>query len=350
MIWVEWDTVKQCIVSFGWHYYYRWAYVDTVRRKEWARKRPGLFPLDEEKRPDAEGAPLGLSPVRRLFGYTSGDEHAGDNEGSKCIGQRDYQQLMGRISANAAIEVITPDLIRFLPPTLLKELGLPRPSAVEHYLEQPYYQPPYYPGPRPSDRARLVTYGDAAGYDDPGKLAGRKFYLDREDAHAGEPWKGDTEDNRLSKHSTLAWEASSPGRRFRFTVRFRDLDPAELAAVLVALGPHQFRDVAGGAHPDGYCSKLGYARPLGWGSVRIETKALLLFDPSQDKPTLNTVADPSEWVRGHFERPPMMQTWLDIHRCKHPDAAEYFHEPGEKTYSYHTKLRADHSRARRCVR
>ena len=31
MIWVEWDKQKECIVSLGWHYYYRWAYVDTVR-------------------------------------------------------------------------------------------------------------------------------------------------------------------------------------------------------------------------------------------------------------------------------------------------------------------------------
>ena len=54
-------------------------------------------------------------------------------------------QLMGRLSANAAIEVVAPGDTtekRFLPPTFLKELGMPRPSAVEHYLEQPYYPKP----------------------------------------------------------------------------------------------------------------------------------------------------------------------------------------------------------------
>jgi CRISPR-associated protein (TIGR03986 family) len=339
MIWVEWDTQKQCIVSLGWHYYYRWAYIDTVRKTGWINERRGLFPLGAERAFDDEGAPAGLSAVRRLFGYT------GDDEGSAGIGRDDHAQLMGRLSVNAAIEVVEPGDAteeRFLPPTFLKELGMPRPSAVEHYLEQPHY-----PNQRPSDRAQLVTYGDAAGYDQPGRLAGRKFYLDRKDAYAGEPWKDDSEANRLNDRSTLALEASGPGRRFRFTVRFRDLDPGELAAVLAALCPDQFRAVLGGGHADGYCSKLGYARPLGWGSVRIEAKALLLLDGLSDKPALRPVNDLPGWMRQYFTKTPMLQQWLTIHRHKHPDAADYPRGQDGNIYSYHTKLRAEHSRARR---
>ncbi len=339
MIWVEWDTQKQCIVSLGWHYYYRWAYIDTVRKTGWANERRGLFPLEAERASDDEGAPAGLSAVRRLFGYT------GDNEGSAGIGRDDHAQLMGRLSMNAAIEVVEPGDTtekRFLPPTFLKELGMPRPSAVEHYLEQPYY-----PRQRPSDRAQLVTYGDATGYDQPGRLAGRKFYLDRKDAYTGEPWKDDSEANRLNDRSTLALEASRPGRRFRFTVRFRDLDPVELAAVLAALCPHQFRAVLGGDHADGYCSKLGYARPLGWGSVRIEARTLLLLDGLSDKPALRPVNDLPGWMRQPFTKTPMVQQWLAIHRHKHPDAADYPRGQDGNIYSYHTKLRTDHSRARR---
>ncbi len=339
LIWVEWDTRDQRIVSLGWHYYYRWAYTDTVRKKGWTLERHGLFPLAEERKVDDEGAPQGLSPVRRLFGYT------GDNEGSKGIGKGDHEQLMGRLSVNAAIEVIedgdTADK-RFLPPTFLRELGMPRPSAVEHYLQQPYY-----PHQRPSDQAQLVTYGDAAGYDEPGKLAGRKFYLDRKDAYTGEPWKDDSEANRLNDRSTLALEASKPGRRFRFTIRFRDLDPGEIATVLTALCPHQFREALGGTHPDGYCSKLGYARPLGWGSVRIEAKELLLLDTSDDKPGLDAVPDLLDWVRQRHRPTPALKAWLAIHRHKHPDAADYPRGADGQIYSFHTKLRAEHSRERR---
>ncbi|HXH13722.1 MAG TPA: TIGR03986 family CRISPR-associated RAMP protein [Alphaproteobacteria bacterium] len=345
LIWVEWDTEKQCIVSFGWHYYYRWAYTDSVRRDADAPngERHGLFPLADERAQEGDGAPKGLSPVRRLFGYT------GDNDGSAGIGQDDYEQLMGRLSINAALEVVGEDETddqRFLPSTFLKELGMPRPSAVEFYLKQPYY-----PNSRPSDQAKLVTYGDAAGYDEPGELAGRKFYLDRKDAYTGEPWKDHSLDNRANERSTLALEASRPGRRFRFTLRFRDLDPAELAAILVALCPHQFRDVLGGTHRDGYCSKLGYARPLGWGSVRIEAKALLFLDVADDKPVLKAENNILEWVRQNYQSTKMQAEWLAVHRHTNPDAADYPRardkDGKENIYTFHTNLRAEHSRLRR---
>ncbi len=346
LIWVEWDTEKRWIVSLGWHYYYRWAYTDSVRKDADAPKlkRRGLFPLPEELEHGDDRAPKRLSAVRRLFGYT------GDSDGSAGIGKDDHAQLMGRLSVNAALEVVDEGDTgekRFLPPTFLKELGMPRPSAVEHYLQQPDH-------PRPKgrpDRAQLVTYGDAAGYDAPGELAGRKFYLDRKDAYAGEPWKDDSPANRANDRSTLALEASRPGRRFRFTIRFRDLDAAEVVAILVALCPHQFREVLGGQHADGYCSKLGYARPLGWGSVRIEATALLLLEVDDGKAVLQRESDVLAWVTTSHQRTATQTEWLDVHRHKHPDASDYprakDRDGNENTYTFHTTLRAEHSRARR---
>lgn len=356
LIWVEWDTRKKQILSLGWHYYYRWAYTDTIRHRQWAKseeclERHGLFPLPEEQAFDeitSEGkhrSPKALSGVRRLLGYTSAE----NDEGSAGIGSGDYAQLMGRVSVNSALEVVSEgdrEETRFLKPTFLKELGMPRPSAVEHYLKQPYH-----PGPRPSDQATLVTYGDATGYDAPGELAGRKFYLDREDAYTGtsRPWNDDSQGNRENPRSTLALEASNCGRRFRFTIRFRDLDPVELAAIMVALCPHQFRKVLRGTHTDGYCSKLGYARPLGWGTVRIDVKSLLFLDDKGGKPDLKVEADHVGWVtRNH--RPPATQTaWLSVHRHKNPEATDYPRQNGE-IFTFHTSLRANHSRMRRFPR
>ncbi len=345
LIWVEWDTKEKRIVSLGWHYYYRWAYTDSVRKRGGNPKRHGLFPLPAEQERDADDAPVGLSAVRRLFGYALDRK----NEGTADIGKGDHEQLMGRLFPNAAIEVLESgdtEESRFLEPTFLKELGMPRPSAVEHYLKQPHH-----PQSRPSDWAKLVTYGDAAGYDDGGELAGRKFYLDRRDAYTGEPWNNDSATNRLNDRSTLALETSKPGRRFRFTLRFRDLDPAELAAVLVALCPDQFKNILGGAHADGYCSKLGYARPLGWGSVRIEVKALLWLDAAAEEPTMTSEPDLATWVRENYTKAALQDEWLAIHRRKHPDAEDYprrrDRDGNDNIYTYHTSLRAEHSRARR---
>jgi len=337
LTWVEWDTKQKQIVSIGWHYYYRWAYQDTIRRKGGTVEREGLFPLAQEK----GEMPVQLSAVRTLFGYT------GDNEGSAGIGGGNYSQLMGRISINAALEALpsnAKDEERFLPPTFLKELGMPRPSAVEFYLKQPYH-----PKSRPSDRACLVTYGDAAGYDEPGQLSGRKFYLDRDEAYTATPWKDDSESNRLNDRSTLVLEASKPGRRFRFTLRFRDLDPHELAATLLAFCPDQFHKVVGGKHSNGYCSKLGYARPLGWGTVRIQALELHLLSSTENGPKLDRVPDLDRWFRRHFHRTEMLEKWLDVHRHKNPDAGDYPSEGGQ-IYTFHAKLRAEHTRLRRYER
>lgn len=340
LVWVEWDTEKKCIVSLGWHYYYRWAYTDTVRNDADAPRleRRGLFPLDKEREKDGD-APNELSLVRRLLGYT------GDNEGSAGIGEGDHAQLMGRVFVNAGLEVVADndsDDDRFLKPTFLKELGMPRPSAVEHYLKQPQQ-----PHSRPSDTATLVTYGDAAGYDAPGELAGRKFYLDRPKAVAEDA----SDTNKQNDRSTLALEASRPGRKFRFTVRFRDLDAAELEAVVVALCPDQFKTALGGTHADGYCSKLGYARPLGWGSVRIEAKQLLLLDEAVEAPTLRPKANLAAWLTKNHQNTPTQDEWLGVHRRNHPDAADYprarDRDSNENIYTFHTDLRAKHSRNRR---
>jgi CRISPR-associated protein (TIGR03986 family) len=347
LVWVEWDTEKKCIVSLGWHYYYRWAYTDSVRKDADAPRleRHGLFPLDAERETDSDGAPNGLSAVRRLFGYT------GENEGSAGIGKDDHAQLMGRVLVNSGLEVVgenASDDDRFLKPTFLKELGMPRPSAVEHYLKQPHH-----PQSRPSDKATLVTYGDATGYDSPGELAGRKFYLDRKDAYgtggkglAPGPAADPSHTNKQNDRSTLALDASKPSRHFRFTIRFRDLDAAEVAAILVALCPDQFKGVLGGTHTDGYCSKLGYARPLGWGSVRIEAKSLLFLDEVSDTPTLKPEADLKTWVNNHHQRTATQEEWLAIHRRNHPNAADYPRKDGQ-IYTFHTTLRAEHSRNRR---
>lgn len=385
VIWVEWNTETKQVVSFGWHYYYRWAYRDTVRTRGPKRElRPELAAAAAERNLDENAPPHGLTAVRRLFGYVS-DEH-GRAELAPHIRKGRYAQLMGRISINAALEDLsTPraEDARFLPPTLLSELGQPRPSAVEHYLKQQ--------GDPRADQAELRTYGDAVGKDgeplDPsGELAGRKFYLHRFGAVATD----NSEDNRNNKRSTLALEASGPGATFRFTVRFRDLDADELAAVMLALCPQQFADELPGNYlpsastrtspqssKPSYLSKLGYARPLGWGSVAITIAELHFLEDFPTQPHLRQ-ADPLAWFKTSCPRnqplpfePDLVRRWLELHQRGSVEAGDYpaakvaqpseasrgararpTKSPGsakadEQIYAYHTALRTQHARDRR---
>lgn len=387
-IWVEWDEEEQQVVSFGWHYYYRWAYRDTVRRRggPGGDPREELVPTEEERAQHGaevnpgglsrEGAPKALTGVRRLLGYT------GDNEGSKGIGEGHYSQLMGRLSINAALEDVRDgDEARFLPVTMLKELGQPRPSAVEHYLQQASTA-----ANRKRDAAMLTTYGDAEGYDEPGELAGRKVYLHQRNFDK-RGWEEDTQENRDNKRSTAAVDASREGRTFRFTIRFRDLEPTELAAVMLALCPDQLARRKDKAE-DGkrYCSKLGYARPLGWGSVDITIRELHLLEEltgDRGELTLKLMQEPNleGWYQRHAPmngtsiEPPLikedqLKEWLKLHSRSNEMAGPYptakaprrdEERPGRpsrakaeserdstpQTHLYHGELRAWHSRLRR---
>lgn len=83
--------------------------------------------------------------------------------------------------------------------------------------------------------------------------------------------------------------------------------------------------------------------------MRIEAKALLLLDTS-DKPALAPIADLSGWMRTHFVVTPMLEQWFAIHKCKHPEASSYptaKDKDGRENITYHTNLRAVHSRDRR---
>lgn len=367
MIWVEVESDQggrppKAITSFGSHYYYRWAYQDTIRTRG-GKERAILSPTKAETTLVEEGeltdAPQELTAARRLFGYVNVER----DSVCKGIGKGAFSQLAGRISINCAVEDTSSrskETDRFLPPTYLKELGQPKPSAVEHYLQQPHIQATdaeRYQS-RGSDQAHLLTYGDLRGNDPGGELAGRKFYLDQQEPWIkGKQWEDATLDNQANERSTLAIDASKPGAVFRFTLRFRDLDATELSAVMLALCPNQLAAKAGG-DAGKYCSKLGYARPLGWGSVQIQIKELHLLSGH----TLDASHTAERWLTQH----PLaidaahLKAWLALHQRHHNRAGDYPRErakpkrgapasphPEGEIFTYHTNRRTEHTKLRR---
>ena len=81
--------------------------------------------------------------------------------------------------------------------------------------------------------------------------------------------------------------------------------------------------------------------------MRIQAKELHLLEDSGQLPRLERVPSVDDWFRDHWKSAPTQRTWLDIHRCKHPDADDYPKGSDGQIYTFHTTLRAEHTRKRR---
>ena len=393
LIYVEIDTQQGGrIVSMGHHFRYRWRYADSPRRIQDGRTgrrdqpRPELSPLPGE-RLDASGGRL--SGARVLFGYAV--DKRSEESGTLGIGEKDYSRFAGRIAINHAIEHLTAGRDtaasrflfrkerdedgRFLLPLVI--LGTPKPSAVEHYLDQRGV------GTGPG---ATRTCGDLPAVELSGvPLKGRKFYrhqpLTPPDGPLADdsPFLAQDPEGRQSDQATLARLVSRPGTRFRFSLRFRDLRTWELGALLLALQPalvaqieekdlpEEARDVvraarkAAGSDPL-FAQKLGYARPLGFGSVTLEVRAARLIagqypDPEQ-VPTERLLDWQRDALRAFFEETrgrSRLREWLQAMRYAGCTRAVY---PTSRTrkmdgtwvdtiYAYHTQIRREHSVQRR---
>jgi len=104
------------------------------------------------------------------------------------------------------------------------------------------------------------------GYDSQGlKLRGRKMYRHHGKARPEEYTRAG---DRCDDQNRTVRDALLPGSTFKFTVRFENLASVELGALLWALtlGDRGFH-------------RLGMARPLGFGSVKVQVNQVQVIDP-----------------------------------------------------------------------
>lgn len=398
LIYVELEGDK--INSFGHHYYYRWRYANTIRTVGDKNVRPILKPLDSELAFDDKGKPEKLSAARLLFGYTSHNEDLEKSplkqDGSANIGKGTYRRLAGRIHINSAVEVIKNDgKPRFLTngdnkETIpLKPLGQPRPSSVEHYLQQPSKSE--LAGKR-NDGGQMQTYGDLPNYvtkcDKSGELAGRKFYLHQPDAATkNECYREEDSEIIKSDQSMLVRFVSTPNTEFKFRLQFKDLRPWELGALLVTLEPNTYlatvleqlktslpqHDSALQnlldeirIHPNSthknlplFAHKLGHARPLGFGSVLLKCDTLKLLDTKNKLPKFNeddaktekaltAFADKLSEIIEQSKSIEFLKQWCAIHQYAGRTRSAYQKLDGE-TLKFHSTARSNHIKARRLL-
>jgi len=142
---------------------------------------------------------------------------------------------------------------RLLGEETLAILSSPKPTTTKFYLLD---------GQRPSANV---------DYDSPNaQLRGRKFYRHHGTANPQEYRRATDEehDGRDNQNRTVV-DALDKGNEFTFTVHFENLAPVELGALLWAL------------ELDGQgVQRLGFAKPLGFGSVEIQVTSLQVLDPA----------------------------------------------------------------------
>jgi CRISPR-associated protein (TIGR03986 family) len=390
------------IRSFGHNFQYRTRYVDSVRLQGKDKQvRKILKPLSRETTDDDDGTPPSTLSGARLFcGYVSRREtgEVWHEQGSDNIGSGKYLRLKGRIGCGFAVEQVDAekphDIDRFLSRKdngqfliPLKPLGMPRPSAVEHYLRQPKAETI---GAKRHDGAGLLTYGDLPEVpggvaDEPGELAGRKFYRHQPDAAQDESCYTDTDPEHLKGHqAALGRYISQSETLFHFTLDFQDLRDWELGALLVTAFPHLClpplvaalaekapafaalnakldalnRLACENQHP-ALAHKLGHGRPLGLGSVLLclDQAEWLIVDEQGMPATHNLdVQDIRQCLHAFAEKlsnlnqpealARHLERWVAVHRYAGLTRAEY-PAVGGNIFNHHTGIRREHMKLRR---
>ncbi len=193
-------------------------------------------------------ADLQLCPACRVFGWV----HQGAPEDPNV-----RVAYAGRVSFSHAILQGEPKKLG--EDTPLAILSSPKPTTTAFYLLGANEQPNFN-----------VTY-DTQG----ARLRGRKFYRHHGTANPQEYKRaGDIRDgqNRTVK------DVLDEDNEFTFTVHFENLAPVELGALLWALELE-----------DGMVHRLGFAKPLGFGSVKVTVDTVEVLNPRERYASLSNV-------------------------------------------------------------
>jgi len=163
-------------------------------------------------------------------------------------------------------------------------LSSPKPTTVRFYLMP-------LKGSLPQKWAD--TEGAGKGYDKMNTLRGRKFYRHHGKAREEEYRRAG---DKCDDQNRTVRDALAPGALFGFTIRFENLAAAELGALLWALEMD-----SQGFH------RLGFGKPLGFGSVEIRVKDLKILKPQARYTSLES----DGWLSALNQKSDYVRTFKD---------------------------------------
>ena len=191
-----------------------------------------------------------------------------------------------------------------LPPTPLAILSTPKPTTARFYLE-------HRTAGDQSTPSRDSTWPEQSAvhaYDEGmNRLRGRKFY--RHHPMAVEQEYRRAQGRADDQNRTVA-DALKPGARFRFQIDFENLAALELGALLWSL------DLDGRG-----CHRLGYGKPLGFGSVRLKVETIDLLDAAA---RYQSVEPNAGWVDARHRKDQWAGGFKDALAAVYPEGANGF--------------------------
>jgi CRISPR-associated protein (TIGR03986 family) len=165
-------------------------------------------------------------------------------------------------------------------------LGSPKPTTTLFYLRK-------REGEWSEAERKQPGAATTIGYDGPNILRGRKFY--RHHGKALNRLEYERAGRRQDHQNRTVRGVRAPGNVFEFTIDFHNLAPVELGALLWTLN----------LSDNEQCFfRLGYAKPLGFGSVRLSVVQVELLDPGTRYRSLQT----SGWRTATFSE---RSRWLE---------------------------------------
>lgn len=190
-----------------------------------------------------------LDIASRVFGWVK--EQAGDD-------RKERVAYAGRVRCSHA--TLQKDAGIYSEPLRLAILGSPKPTTTLFYLRKKN-------GEWSQEDRKSPGAATRVGYDGTNQLRGRKFY--RHHGSSLNRLEYERAGLRTDHQNRTVRGVRAPGNVFTFTIDFRNLAPVELGALLwtLSLGEEKcfFR--------------LGYAKPLGFGSVKLEVDQVELLNP-----------------------------------------------------------------------
>ena len=170
---------------------------------------------------------------------------------------------------------------------VLAILGEPKPTTTLFYLQKAE-------GVWSDAEREEPNAAETIGYDGPNRLRGRKVY--RHHGAALNRQEYERAERRRDHQNRSMRGVRAPGNVFEFTIDFHNLAPVELGALIWVL------QTMGG---EGCYHRLGYAKPLGFGSVRLRVEGVRLLEPDARYETLASDAgwrpaqpdEMSRWVK-----------------------------------------------------